>query len=348
MSAPLVSVIMPCFNAGPMLAPALASVIGQTHPNLEVIFVDNNSTDGSGERARRQLASSPRPHQVLTCKRQGVNYARIQGFEAARGDFIQWMDADDALAPDKIALQVAAMQADPTIDLAYGDYAEFLMMPGKPPTHRAVLFKQEEDQIERTLAGVWYPPHLYLIRRAAADRLHTMKAWWPGRPVATDVEYSAIAALMGMRFQHVALARARYNLWSTSQIGSSIAYQRRLSQLEAIYRRLRALSGELVLTQRQRELLEVDWAPVRLDPDKVSLDLTTEAWRLVRKGSGEVVALDRTEASVATALLQIGRAMAPLHIAVQMARGVREVANDPIKALGVLNRFRAEGYLTRG
>src|SRR5436305_13151606 len=105
---PLVSVIMPCFNAGRMLRPALASVFGQTYANLELIFVDNNSTDGSLATAREMAASAGRPATITACATQGVNHARNHGYALARGDYLQWIDADDAMPPDKIALQIAA------------------------------------------------------------------------------------------------------------------------------------------------------------------------------------------------------------------------------------------------
>jgi glycosyltransferase involved in cell wall biosynthesis len=59
MSSPLVSIVMPCFNAGRMLRPALQSVLAQTHRNIEVIFVDNNSTDDSPKIAQASPAPAP-------------------------------------------------------------------------------------------------------------------------------------------------------------------------------------------------------------------------------------------------------------------------------------------------
>jgi glycosyltransferase involved in cell wall biosynthesis len=99
--AAFVSVIMPCFNAGPMLRPALRSVLTQSHPDIEVIFVDNNSTDGSAEVARDVLAKADPPFTLVSCPEQGVNRARNLGYTHARGDFIQWMDADDGMNRDK-------------------------------------------------------------------------------------------------------------------------------------------------------------------------------------------------------------------------------------------------------
>src|SRR5947199_2891950 len=102
--APLVSVVMPCFNAGRMLEPALWSVFAQTYPNIELIVVDNNSTDGSAERARAFAFGKPRPFRLVHCPEQGVNHARNMGYALARGEYIQWLDADDALGLEKIAL----------------------------------------------------------------------------------------------------------------------------------------------------------------------------------------------------------------------------------------------------
>src|SRR5690348_9446918 len=110
--APRVSVIMPCCNAGRMLRPALASVLEQTYPAIEVIFVDNNSSDDSAHVAREMLAASHRPSVVTECPAQGANHARNHGYGFARGDYIQWMDADDAMELDKIERQVTALEAD--------------------------------------------------------------------------------------------------------------------------------------------------------------------------------------------------------------------------------------------
>ena len=347
--APLVSVIMPCFNAGVMLRPALASVLGQTYPNLEIIFVDNNSTDGSLALARGIAAQHKRRFEVVICPQQGVNHARNLGFGHARCDFIQWMDADDEIAPDKISLQVAAMLADPTIDIAYGDWAEFRLRAGHPPTHLAHILSQVDDQVERTLAGVWYPPHLYLLHRAAAERLQAEKAWWPGRPVGTDVEYSAVAALLGLRFRHVPDARVRYNIWSSGQIGASTTYGRRVAGLEAIYRRLRGLAEARTLTERQQRLLGQDWLRWRLEPAKVRLSRDSSGVFHVSATSGDkALVLQRHEAATVEALLTLPQALATPHVTLRLAQGVPELKGDPIRALDVLDRLRVSGLLTRG
>ena len=168
-----------------------------------------------------------------------MNHARNLGFTHARGDFIQWLDADDELAPGKIALQIAALAADPASDIAYGDWMEVRSSPGRPDLGRQHLLTQVDDQIARTLAVIWYPPHLYLLRRAAAERLQAVQAWHPERPVATDVEYSAIAVPCSASGSgNVPGAKVRYNIWSDGQIGSRNALLgSRGATLFAIFRR---------------------------------------------------------------------------------------------------------------
>lgn len=103
--APLVSVLIPAYNASHWIADTLRSVIAQTWPRLEIIVVDDGSTDQTVAIAR-QFA----PHGVLVVSQQnqGPGAARNHALSLAKGDYIQWLDADDLLSPDKIARQMTA------------------------------------------------------------------------------------------------------------------------------------------------------------------------------------------------------------------------------------------------
>ena len=100
MSLPLVSVVIPCFNARPWIEETLASVKAQTHRNLEIIVVDDGSTDGSAEwldeAGRRNVI------QVIHQENRGAAAARNAGLSRASGEFIQLLDADDILACEEI------------------------------------------------------------------------------------------------------------------------------------------------------------------------------------------------------------------------------------------------------
>jgi glycosyltransferase involved in cell wall biosynthesis len=99
----LVSIIIPCYNASPWLEETLRSALAQSWKNVEIIFVDDGSTDDSLAVARNFEAHGL---VVVTQANRGASAARNQGLQLARGAFIQFLDADDLLAPDKIASQM--------------------------------------------------------------------------------------------------------------------------------------------------------------------------------------------------------------------------------------------------
>jgi glycosyltransferase involved in cell wall biosynthesis len=105
MMKPLVSILIPAYNAEMWIADTIRSALRQIWPNKEVIVVDDGSRDQTLSRAR-QFAS--KNVSVVTQENQGASAARNRAFELCQGDFIQWLDADDLLSPDKIAKQMAA------------------------------------------------------------------------------------------------------------------------------------------------------------------------------------------------------------------------------------------------
>ncbi|HEY1931904.1 MAG TPA: glycosyltransferase family 2 protein [Acetobacteraceae bacterium] len=350
MTLPLVSVVIPCRNAGRMLRPALESVLGQTWPRLEIIFVDNNSTDGSAAVAQQVLGADARPFVVTECAAQGVNHTRNFGYGLAHGDYIQWLDADDCLDPDKIALQVAALDASPADDIAYGDWSVHWLWAGRPDRTRRHTPTQTNDQVLRTLTGIWYPPHSYLLRRSAAELLQRVQAWWPARGVATDVEYSALAALLGLRFRYVPGAHVHYHVWSDQQLTSAIRQDERIASLRAIFQRLRRFADDsrarVTLTDAHRLLLQQDWTPAALRRDLVTfVRLAQGRFILRRRRDGHRIELDRHEAMIARWLTFTGYAAVPMHQALAIAADVPELSDDTIGIFRAIDRLRREGFL---
>jgi glycosyltransferase involved in cell wall biosynthesis len=122
MTRPLVSAIVPMKNAERYVGAALRSILGQKElpPDaLEVLVVDNGSTDDSCEIVRRLADSRCR---LLHEPRPGAAAARNLGIEQARGEFLAFLDADDLWTPGKLRLQLAAFDADPSLDLVFGHY----------------------------------------------------------------------------------------------------------------------------------------------------------------------------------------------------------------------------------
>lgn len=106
---PLVSVIVPVYNGAAFVDAALASVAGQTHPRLEIIVVDDGSTDDSRDLVAAQCTRDDRIRTIQTM-RGGPEHARNAGVEAATGDFIAHLDQDDVAGSGRIATQLAWMQ----------------------------------------------------------------------------------------------------------------------------------------------------------------------------------------------------------------------------------------------
>jgi glycosyltransferase involved in cell wall biosynthesis len=117
-SPPLISVVIPVFNAEPHLAEALDSVVTQSHPSIEVLVIDDGSTDGSGEVARRY----PDPRiRVVSQPNSGPAAARNRGVLIAKGEFLAFLDADDIWEPFKLKLQLDVLQAHPNVAMVFGD-----------------------------------------------------------------------------------------------------------------------------------------------------------------------------------------------------------------------------------
>lgn len=106
--SPLVSILIPAYNAEQWIGDTIRSALEQTWQNKEIIIVDDGSTDKTLEVATRFVS---RGVKVVTQSNQGASAARNKAYSLSHGDYIQWLDADDVLAPDKIAKQIAALNS---------------------------------------------------------------------------------------------------------------------------------------------------------------------------------------------------------------------------------------------
>jgi glycosyltransferase involved in cell wall biosynthesis len=110
MNKPLVSIIIPAYNAEKFLAETLSSALAQTWSNKEIIVVNDGSTDGSADIVN---AFSSSQVVLLNQANKGASAAKQTGLEYARGEFIQYLDADDVLAVNKIEMQMNALKDQP-------------------------------------------------------------------------------------------------------------------------------------------------------------------------------------------------------------------------------------------
>jgi glycosyltransferase involved in cell wall biosynthesis len=117
--SPLVSVITPTYNRASLLPLAVRSVLEQTHANLEMIVVDDGSTDDTP----RVLEALRTDGRVITHRQtnSGQSVARNAGLQLARGNFVCFLDSDNLWFPDKLERQLAYLAEHPEIDVCYGE-----------------------------------------------------------------------------------------------------------------------------------------------------------------------------------------------------------------------------------
>jgi len=126
--APLVSILIPAYNAEKWIGDTLSSALKQTWPKKEIIVVDDGSGDDTFLVARRFESPSVK---VITQPNQGAAAARNKAFSLCQGDYIQWLDADDLLGPEKIARQMEVAASAGKRMLLSSAWGCFRYRPGK-------------------------------------------------------------------------------------------------------------------------------------------------------------------------------------------------------------------------
>ena len=195
MITPTVSIIIPTHDRGDLLMEAVLSCLVQSYDSLDVVVVDDGSSeDISG--VVDVLAGQARGGQHVRClqqERRGGNVARNSGIREATGEFIQFLDSDDLLHPEKIAVQAARLLASPHLDMTCCLTEVFCTVPGD----RRVLWNfprvpgWEYDDLERLLLQdtVWHTG-APLWRRSAVERIGD---WTPELVCWQDWDYNVKA-----------------------------------------------------------------------------------------------------------------------------------------------------------
>jgi len=242
---PLVSIIIPCYNAIKTIEDCLRSCFEQVYPHLEILVVDNNSTDNTAQLLTSIAESAPRSFQVLSCLQQGQNYARNLGFSAAKGEYIQWLDADDRLTPDKLMRQVMALENNTEYDLAYSDWQWQFYQQRRLVHQFAFQGAFKNDWLLELLMDNWRPWHTYILRRRVAAHLHQHPTRDLTTKACTDREYFTLAALAGFKPMYVAGSNVQYTTGlSSHQITQSTPYDVRVQSLRAMFGRFRQQAEE--------------------------------------------------------------------------------------------------------
>ncbi len=159
---PLVSILVPAFNAQEFVGDALASAINQTWPRKEIVVVDDGSTDATLDAIERAAAPNVR---VVRQPHLGASAARNHALSLSHGDFIQWLDADDLLSPDKIERQLTAHPLPPTSrTLLSATWGKF-------------FYRQSHARFIHTALWGDLPPIEWMTRKMERN-LHMQTATW--------------------------------------------------------------------------------------------------------------------------------------------------------------------------
>ena len=166
----LVSILIPAFNAEKWICDSIESAIAQTWPRKEIIIVDDGSRDKTFEIAR--IYSSP-DVKVVTQDNCGASSARNRALSLAQGDYIQWLDADDLLAPDKIARQMEGAEPGHISQiLISGAWGKFYFRPERSRFEPDSLW-EDLDPVEwlyrKINENLWMAIESWLVSRRLTD-----------------------------------------------------------------------------------------------------------------------------------------------------------------------------------
>jgi glycosyltransferase involved in cell wall biosynthesis len=121
-----VSIVIPCHNVQEHLPKALDSALAQDHPDTEIVCVDDGSTDGTAGVLADYAARFPHKVRVITQANKGASAARNVGTAATSGDYLQFLDADDVILPQKIGAQIALARSTASPGLIVGDFEQVM------------------------------------------------------------------------------------------------------------------------------------------------------------------------------------------------------------------------------
>jgi glycosyltransferase involved in cell wall biosynthesis len=249
---PLVTVVMPVFNAGEFLHAAVRSVLEQTYGKWELLLVDDGSTDGCIESAADLLASDPRI-KILRQANQGRAVALNTAADHAAGEFYVTVDADDLAYPTRLACQVAALLRHPGVAACFCGHD--LMIGGRTvaPRMRHKTPAECRDDIELMRMPGHDPTAMYRTRIVREMRFH------PALRIGAGFDF---ILRVGERYDMMVLGQCLYSYRAHPGSVTRVNYQRRQAFVAEVLRRASERRGKPAPPE----------APERAEPRNQELD----------------------------------------------------------------------------
>jgi glycosyltransferase involved in cell wall biosynthesis len=194
----LVSTLIPVYNRAALLIEAVESVLAQSYRPIEVIIVNDGSTDDTAQVCYELSLRYPKEIHVIDQANAGPGLAREAGRKLARGEFLQYLDSDDLLLPEKFRLQVAGLKAHPECGVSYGK-TRYRHGDGKP---EAEAWKGSGERVETMfpsfLLARWWDTPTPLYRSSLCERVGP----WTNLKLEEDWEYDCRIAAEGVRLHY--------------------------------------------------------------------------------------------------------------------------------------------------
>jgi glycosyltransferase involved in cell wall biosynthesis len=264
---PLISILIPCYNGERWIARAIESALAQTWSTTEVIVVDDGSTDNS----LNVIRAFDGRIRWETGPNRGGNAARNRLLELARGDWVQYLDADDYLLPYKIKLQMDALAGSNDADLIYGSITLEDWSNGHPRLERMPIHELED--VWEALA-LWHLPQTGspLCRKLSIEQVG---GWNDAQPCCQEHELYLRLLIAGKKFKYYPCDGAVYRQWSDATVSKKEikeVHRRRLEieqKIEDHLRRTNQLTSERMRAISQARF-EIARGAYQYDPEFAS------------------------------------------------------------------------------
>jgi glycosyltransferase involved in cell wall biosynthesis len=246
----LISVVIPAYNASAFIAETIASACRQTHGDLEILVVDDGSTDATREIVLSLAQRDPRIR-LIEADHRGVSAARNRGISEARSDLIATLDADDLWHPEKIARQFDLMRrSEPEVGVVYC-WAAGIDAKGRVILPVWNASRAQGDVLQDIVrSGILSNGSTPLMRRSAIERaggydenLHLCEDWQ---------FYTALAGVC--RFRAIPECFVGYRISNTSTSMDVLPMERAIDEVTAWIRRTWPDLPENVLVDRDRNV----------------------------------------------------------------------------------------------
>lgn len=213
----LVSIIIPVYNSANTIEKTLESVLIQDYHNIELIVVNDGSTDNTEEIIKKYGKRIKYFYQ----ENAGVSTARNLGFSKSNGKYIQYLDSDDLLAKGKLLKQVLALEKNDA-DVAYGDWVKF-----KEINHEIIELEticrefKKKPEIE-LITDFWTPLSALLYSRRIANKIGS---WNTQLPIIQDARYALDAAINKAKFIYTQGIMGYYRVSDSGSLSTASRYK---------------------------------------------------------------------------------------------------------------------------